>query len=559
MSGHSNIAGTSDTVDGLSPSTTYEYRARAYGDGFVYSEEWGNPSSSDSATTHTRPTAIPTLSPPSAPASISASATSKTNIDVSWSSVSGSSHYELQRSPNWTTVSGNISGTSYAVGNLTHSTTYKFRVRAHGDGITTAGWGNFSSEATATTFTPVPVPTLSPPPAPNVNSTSATSSSISVTWDKPAGVAKHSFGIYTDMWRSNETTAMSGTKPNLNPDTTYNLRLEAFGDGVTYAAKWSATRWFEVRTKPTVTPTSEATVLPPPPRPTGISTSATTSSITTTWSSQSGVSSYELQIDNSGWKGVTVSGTSGTARNLSPDTNYNLRLRGYGDGVTYRATWSDYATFSERTEPTVTPEPGSTPPAPSVSSTSATHNSITVSWNAIDGVSIYDFGILKSGWQDSLTGRTSGTKDNLEADTLYQLRLRALGDGSVGSYFGWGPYTTFSVRTKLPTPTLRPPPAPSNVRASFIPDPVGYGLELIWDALSGVAFYRVERGYENVSGTPVWPGGPDYVTENIKTAQHTETGLTCERDHIFRVSAKGDNKNTLRSLAPRRCWNDMCP
>jgi hypothetical protein len=112
---------------------------------------------------------VPTLPPPSAPASISASATSTTNIDVSWSSVSGASRYQLQRSPNWQTVSGNISGTSRSVGGLSHSTTYSFRVRAHGDGITKAGWGSFSSEASATTYTPVPVPTLAPPPAPNVS------------------------------------------------------------------------------------------------------------------------------------------------------------------------------------------------------------------------------------------------------------------------------------------------------------------------------------------------------------------------------------------------------
>ena len=206
-------------------------------------------------------------------------------------------------------------------------------------------------------------------------------------------------------------------------------------------------------------------------------------------------------------------------------------------------------------------QPGA-PPAPTVRSTSATHNSITVSWHAINGVYIFGFGIWQDGWQDRSTSYTSGTRENLEANTLYQLRLRALGDGASDSYLGWGSYTTFSVRTKL-----APPPAPDNVRASV--DLTNAQVTVSWDEVTGAASYKLERGHGDLGVQPTtveWPNptNPDhadriitdmFVTNNnrvSRTINLATLGLSCGPDRVysFRVSAYGNGDDYLEEYGP---------
>ena len=145
-----NITSYSDTA-GLSAGTTYYYRVHA-------SNSAGNSSNSNEA--HATTTATPTTVP-AAPSGLSATATSETSIDLSWTdNATDEANYVVQRS----TTSGSgfatiatlaANATSYTNSGLTALTTYYYRVYA----TNSVGDSGFSNEVSATTpaaATPLP-------------------------------------------------------------------------------------------------------------------------------------------------------------------------------------------------------------------------------------------------------------------------------------------------------------------------------------------------------------------------------------------------------------------
>ena len=140
----SNITGVSYAVTGLTANTTYQFQARAYGNGTTYAARWGAWSQPDSATTP------PELTAPPAPTDLKATATGPTTIDLTWKSPSGITRHEVQRREGaagpWVTVSATIQGASHTVTGLTPNTSYSFAVRAYGDGTTYAAqWGAWTT------------------------------------------------------------------------------------------------------------------------------------------------------------------------------------------------------------------------------------------------------------------------------------------------------------------------------------------------------------------------------------------------------------------------------
>jgi len=137
------VSGTSQSVTGLTPGTTYYARVRAVNSG-------GTSASSSNGTQAT------TVSVPSAPATPTFSSVSSTGFTVNWVAVSGATSYRLDVSTSSTfatfaTQDLTVSGTSQAVTGLSPGTTYYARVRAVNSGGTSASSSN-GTKATLTSY-----------------------------------------------------------------------------------------------------------------------------------------------------------------------------------------------------------------------------------------------------------------------------------------------------------------------------------------------------------------------------------------------------------------------
>ena len=110
---------TSYTVSGLTPGTSYTFDVgESNSAGFA----WGTPAG----------TAVTTISPPAGP-SYTATALSRTQVNLSWNAVSGATGYQIDWFVNgqWQEITALPAGTtSYTVSNLTPGMSYTFDVGA---------------------------------------------------------------------------------------------------------------------------------------------------------------------------------------------------------------------------------------------------------------------------------------------------------------------------------------------------------------------------------------------------------------------------------------------
>ena len=252
---------TSTTVSGLKSCSTYSFRIAAEGDGGTYAHDYG-PWSSASATTGC-PTATPTATAiptatataipmatatPPAPSGFSVTKTSTTSVNVSWSSLSGADRYQVDwkasTGPWWTNyVNSPTTSQPYTV--IPDCDTYRYRVRANGDGTTYAdAWGEWASTISVE-FDNDCDDELEPPPAPDwFGITVIDHDSVRLNWAVRSGVIDHrvrfrQFG--TEGWDGSyspdgvETFGDLLCSPSPTRRRVYEFRVRAFGDGITYA------------------------------------------------------------------------------------------------------------------------------------------------------------------------------------------------------------------------------------------------------------------------------------------------------------------------------------
>ncbi len=214
-----SASGTTTTITGLSPSTTYNFEIEAYNAG-------GN-SGFTAAVQGT--TAAGTT--PGVPTNFSAGSPTSSSVALSWTapSVGGTgATYNVQYqigSGAWTQISG-ISGTSYTVTGLTASTTYNFEVQTVNGGLTSS-WTSPVSEATSavnnykltaelpSSATSYSVSQGGIPIAVNDNSTSADGSytvpgSVGFGWSTSSSVAPGSLTATSGPIQTDNATGITG-------------------------------------------------------------------------------------------------------------------------------------------------------------------------------------------------------------------------------------------------------------------------------------------------------------------------------------------------------------
>jgi chitodextrinase len=478
FSGLTSTGSTSYSVGGLTPATSYSFRVRAR-DAFP---NYSGYSSTASATT------IDTVSP-STPASLSASAASGTQINLSWSASSdnvGVSGYSIEwcsgsGCSSWSTLT-TTGSTSYSPTGLTPATSYSFRVRAY-DART--NYGGYSPTASATTQDSVA------PSAPTgLGASAASATQINLSWtastDNVGVVAYHiercQGASCSNFAEIATTSGTSYSNTGLTDATSYSYRVRARDAFPNYSS------FSGVATA--ATPDGTA-----PSAPTGLSASvAAATQINLAWNASN---------DNVAVTGYAVERCQGAsctnfAQIATPSTN-SYSDTTVSSGLTYRyqvrardavPNWSGYSSIaSATTTDNVAPSVPSGVVATPVSATQ-----VNLSWAASsDNVAVVAYSVERctgaSCSSFSEIGTPSGTSFN---DTgrapgpTYRYRVRARDAGPL--------YSGYSATADAITPTdNQAPSVPTGVTATVISTTQ---INLSWAASTdnvAVTAYVVER------------------------------------------------------------------
>ncbi|MCY3714372.1 MAG: fibronectin type III domain-containing protein [Gemmatimonadetes bacterium] len=507
------VSDTTYTDSGLDEGTSYKYRVRAFNS--VGNSAYSN---ADSATTH--------LTLPDAPSSLSAGATSPTQISLSWSDNSDNEdgfRIERKLTPAADSTFSRIGMVgedtkSYTDGGLASGTGYTYRVYAFNE----AGDSDYSNQASATTRPTRPAAPFS------LTATAQSSSRILLGW-KDASHNEAGFKIERKLTTAADSTyseiGTAGTNAETYTDSglsastgyTYRVRAHNTAGNSDYSGEASAT---------TQAPS------PPPATPSGLSATATSSSqIDLTWTDESDNEdgfkverklSTESDADFSQIGMTVANDTTYTDSGLSPSTTYVYRVRAFNDSGDSGYSGTDLAT---------TPSASNLPKAPSSLSASAVSSSrINLSWTDNSdnetGFKIERKLMSASDSTFSQIGRTNAngttySDSSLDEGTGYKYRVRAYNDSGNSVYSG-----TASATTHVTIPS-----APSSLSASARSSSQ---IDLSWtDNSDNETGFKIERKLTSASDSTFSQIG----TAGANARSYTDGGLSASMGYTYRVRA----------------------
>jgi len=302
-------ATTSYSDTGLSSSTSYTYTVSAF-------DAAGNnsiQSTSASATTQV----APDTTPPSVPAGLTATATSSSQINLSWTASTdnvGVTGYNVYR--NGTQIATSAT-TSYSDTGLSASTSYSYTVSAFDAA------GNNSAQSTSASATTQVAPDTTPPSVPaGLTATATSSSQINLSWTASTdnvGVTGYKVFRNGAQVATSATTSYSDT--GLSASTSYSYTVSAFdaaGNNSAQSTSASAT----TQAPPDTTP---------PSVPAGLTATATSSSqINLSWTASTdnvGVTGYKVY--RNGTQVASSATTSYSDTGLSSSTSYSYTVSAF--------------------------------------------------------------------------------------------------------------------------------------------------------------------------------------------------------------------------------------
>ncbi|MDQ3016469.1 MAG: fibronectin type III domain-containing protein, partial [Bacteroidota bacterium] len=414
------VYGTSTTVTGLNPNTTYQWRVRANCSN-------GNYSYWTSGTTF-----ITQGQSCYAPNWLYTANITQTSASLDWNGVSGAVSYSVQwRVPGgtWYDLDGNPWTSSWAdINGLQPGTNYEWRVRAN------CYNGNYSGWSYVAFFTTLGGYSCSTPTWPTTSN--ITQSSATLSWDPVSGAQNYSVQIRLQNGTWYDVSGgpfynTSVTVNNLNSNTTYQWRVRANCNNWQYS-NWTAGTTFTTQGGSSCN------------APTWLYTgSITQSSATLDWSGASGAVSYTVEYRIAGGTWYTLSGgpfydSWAYISGLQSGTTYEWRVRSNCSNGVY-SSWSSIAYFTTL---------GYSCGVPTWPTTSGiTQTTANFSWDPVSGAQSYSLQTrLPNGtWYDVPGGpftNTTVTVSGFNPNTTYQWRVRA--NCSNGQYSNWTSGTTFT-------------------------------------------------------------------------------------------------------------------
>lgn len=526
----------------LAASTTYRYRIRSY-------DNAGNHSDYSPIA---EGTTLPDTANPTLPTNLLVTASSSTQIDLTWSAStdaggSGLAGYQVQRCQgaactNYVQI-GTSAVNSYQDSGRAPSTTYRYRVRAYDNAGRVS---SFTAVVNATT----PADTTPPATPAGLIAQVISASQITLSWTATndtggAGLTGYKLERCTGVGCSTFTqiAAPAGTShpdTGLTSGTTYRYRVRAY-DGNNNHSGYSSV--VDAVATPDVTA---------PSTPTGFSVAVTSSTaLTLTWTASTDSGGSQLtgyRIERCLGVGcsnfallATPSANPYPDTGLAANTTYLYRVRAY-DGAGNNSSFA--GPVSGRTQVDTTP-----PSVPTnVSATVASSTQINISWSAsteAGGSTLTGYALERcSGTACSNyaeIGRPSGTSypDTGRApNTFYSYRVRSYDSANNHSSFA------FPVSATTPGDT-DPPTTPGSLQVTTASMSQ---LTLAWGASidtggSLLAGYRVERctGAGCSSFTQIGTTG---------TTSYPDPGLPPSTTYTYRVRAYDNAGNTSGYTSP---------
>ncbi len=319
-----DVSGSSFTDTAVANGFTYYYQ--------VVAQPSGNEAAASAPSTcrTVTPTGGGGCTPPAAPTGVSASATSQTAVNVSWSASSGATSYAILRATTsggpYTQV-GTSTTTSFANSGLTCNTSYYYVIQASNG---TCSSGN-SAQAAATTQACSGGGSVLSNGVPVANISGATGNEQFWTLSVPTGATNLSFQISggtgdADMYvrfGSAPTTTTYDCRPYLNGNN------ETCSFPAPAAGTWHVMlRGYAAYTGVTLVGSfTEAPTCTPPAAPTGVSASGTSqTAASVSWSASSGATSYLIsRATTSGGPYTQIGTTASTSfadSGLTCNTSY---------------------------------------------------------------------------------------------------------------------------------------------------------------------------------------------------------------------------------------------
>ena len=370
--------------------------------------------------------------------------------------------------------------------------------------------------------------TATPLATPTLTVGAKTESTITVNWNAVANADRYSLSYKpsseTTWTNKNVGTNTSYTVSGLDVNTNYDFRLKAIGDGVNYKSVYSSI----VTAKTEATTPSGPVALPTPV----LTAEATATAITISWDAVPNAERYSLSYKPSTettWTSKNVgTSTSYTITGLDDAASYNFRLKAIGDGVNYKSVYSSIITVVRPTGPVALPTPVLTVAEKSSST-------ITITWDAVANAERYSLSYKlasETTWTNKNVGtNTSYTISGLDAETEYDVRLKAIADGVVYK-------SVYSPIVRVATdPTIIPLDPPV-----LTADPAVTIMTVSWDAVENAERYSLAY---RPTGETTW------TNVNVGTnTSYAITGLTADAEYDVRVKAIGDGVNYKSVYSP---------
>ena len=461
------------TLYGLTANTSYIFTVTSIGPGGIIGGT-------------TAPTASVTTAP-AAVTSCSYGTVTNTSIALSWPAAAGAQSYSVVANP--MTTQQSFTGTGGTFVGLTDGTSYTFTITSIGVNGAVGG-----------TSPPTPSITTAPAAPTNVaiTSGSVTNTSVVLSWSPAAGATSYSVIATTSIGVASipQTFGSSGgTFNGLSANTSYTFTVtsvSASGSGGTSPPTASITT-----TPAAVTTVTYGTV--------------TNTSVALVWPIVVNITSYSVVSSPTATSSTPqlLGASGGTFTGLYPNQAYTF-------------TVTPLAANGSPGSALTTPNSITTAPAAvTVSTGTVTNNTVSLSWNAVGGVTYYSTTATTTGMPSiSLTQTFStpgGIFNGLTANTSYTFTVTSIGATGTGG-------------TSLATPSVITAPAAAT-SLTVIPSSVTNTTAILtWTGAPGAISYMVLAtpygGASTIAPQPLQSGGTFY-------------GLSPNSSYTFTVSSIG--------------------